>query len=74
MENQMSKIRSIFVLLIFALAGSAFAEYNRMGVPDSDTIRQSIASTWFYPSFKNLRGKKSRSAFKFNRAEIPGSP
>ena len=55
----MSKIRSIFVLLIFALAGSAFAEYNRMGVPDSDTIRQSIASTWFYPSLKNLRGKKA---------------
>jgi len=59
MENQMSKVRSIFILLIFVLAGSAFAEYNRMGVPDSDTIRESIASAWFYPSLKNLRGKKA---------------
>lgn len=59
MENKMSKIRSVFIFLIFVLAGGAFAEYNRMDVPDSASIREAIASSWFYPSLKTLRGKKA---------------
>lgn len=59
MENKMSKIRSVFIFLIFVLAGVAFAEYNRMDVPDSASIREAIASSWFYPSLKTLRGKKA---------------
>lgn len=54
----MSKIRSIFLFLILTIALPIFAEYNRMGVPDSSSIRESVAESWFYPSVKNLRGKE----------------
>ena len=53
----MTKIRSLFAVLFVAVSSLSFAEYNRMGVPDSAEIRRKIAQEWFYPSLKNLKGR-----------------
>jgi len=50
---------SIFFTFVFVSILPTFAEYNRMGVPDSSSIREEIATSWFYPSLKSLQGKQA---------------
>lgn len=53
----MKKIFLPVLSLFFVAVLPVFADYNRLGVPDSSQIREKIAESWFYPSLKNLRGK-----------------
>jgi len=54
----MSRICSVLIMLVSIAVLPLTAEYNRLGVPDSSAIREKIAESWFYPSYKNLKDRK----------------
>ncbi len=49
----MKKLIGLLVLAFLSL--SLFAEYNRLGVPDSAEIRREIKETWFLDPLNNIR-------------------
>ncbi len=49
------QLRFSLILLSVFLFTPVFAEYNRLGIPDSSEIRQSIAETWFHAPVEYVR-------------------
>ena len=53
----MIKKKVAFACVFFAVL-SAFADFNKMNVPDSAQIRRAVAENWFYEDLKVLREKR----------------
>ncbi|MBR0030749.1 MAG: hypothetical protein IJP61_00455 [Treponema sp.] len=51
------KLKSFFLFLFFFVCSFSFADYNRMGVPDSSDIRHDINETWLNLPLDYLREK-----------------
>lgn len=54
-EIRMKSFRIFFISLLIFIAVPVFADYNRLGVPDSSEIRKECAERWFYPSLSIIR-------------------
>ena len=55
----MKKICTLFVLFSVLCVLPLFAEYNRLGVPDSTVIRRAVADKWFDAPLSELRQFRS---------------
>ena len=53
----MKKLFLFCTVLLISVAVS-FADFNRMGIPDSAEIRRACAQAWFYGDIKDLREKR----------------
>lgn len=53
------KLKSFFVIALSFFSAFAFADYNRMGVPDSSGIRREINETWLNLPLDYLREKRN---------------
>ena len=58
----MKKICTLFALFSVLCVLPLFAEYNRLGVPDSTVIRRAVADKWFDAPLSELRQFRSEIA------------
>lgn len=55
----MKIIRNFLIWICILLVSPVFADINELRIPESSSIRKSIADSWFYSDLKDLRYKRA---------------